>query len=57
MKNRLYKKGPLKIFYEIVDDRDIVNQDRKQILWPEEAKAILSKISPKHLEFLGLSKE
>ena len=34
-----------------VDDRDILNQDRKQILWPEKAKAILSKISPKHLEW------
>lgn len=40
-----------------MDDTDHrPNNDSKQVLWPEHAKAIFSKITPKHLEMLGLSK-
>ena len=34
----------------------MTNKDPKQILWPEEAKDILDKITAKHLEMMGLSK-
>jgi DNA-directed RNA polymerase II subunit RPB1 len=32
------------------------NNDSKQVLWPEQAKSIFSKITPKHLEMMGLTK-
>jgi len=31
--------------------------DPKQVLWPEQAKSILEKITPEHLEKMGLSKQ
>lgn len=30
--------------------------DNKQILWPEDAKAILDRIKPEHLKMIGLDK-
>lgn len=57
VKNRKYSRGNLKIEYEVLDPTDHrPNNDSHQILWPEAAKAIFSKITPKHLEMLGLNK-
>jgi len=33
------------------------NNDPKQQMWPEQAQAILAKITPEHLRLLGLDKE
>jgi len=58
IKNHKYKRGTLRIDYEIQDKGLIrTNNDPKQVLWPEEAHRILSKISAQHLEMMGLSKE
>ena len=57
--NHKYKKASLRIDYEINDvDEQARKQlvDRKQTLWPEEAKKILDMIKPEHLKMLGLDK-
>ena len=58
--NHKYKKGALRIDYEI-QDRTILDEmptrDPKQILWPEQAKGILEKITEDHLETMGLHKQ
>ena len=49
----------MRIDYEINDvDEQARKQlvDRKQTLWPEEAKKILDMIKPEHLKMLGLDK-
>jgi DNA-directed RNA polymerase beta' subunit len=57
-RNRKYtKESPLKIEFEILDvEHKKKGIDTKQTLWPEEAKAIFDKITPKHLNMLGLNK-
>ena len=58
--NHKYKKGALRIDYEIRDAdilREMTTKDPKQVLWPEEAKSILDKITPEHLIKLGLHKQ
>ena len=32
-------------------------EDPKQVLWPEQAKSILQRITPEHLIMMGLNKE
>jgi DNA-directed RNA polymerase II subunit RPB1 len=52
------KETPLAIDYEIMDRNfPKPNNDPKQLLWPEEAKRILDKISDYHLKVMGLNKE
>jgi DNA-directed RNA polymerase beta' subunit len=56
-KNRSYSRANLKIEYKINDQSEMKpNNDTIQVLWPEDAKAILSKITPRHLHMLGLNK-
>lgn len=58
--NHKYKKCSLRIEYEIRDNlilQEMPQRDSKQVLWPEQAKSIFDKITPKHLEMMGLHKE
>lgn len=56
--NNNYKRIPLGIEYEIMDPNQVrPNNDTKQMMLPEDAKTILSKITPEHLRMLGLDKE
>ena len=58
--NHKYKKGALRIDFEINDDsikKEMPTNDPKQVLWPEQAKLILDKIKPEHLTMMGLDKE
>jgi len=48
--NHLYKKGSLRIDYEIRDTSFLkADGDCKQTLWPEDAQGILSKIKDEDL--------
>jgi DNA-directed RNA polymerase beta' subunit len=56
--NHKYKKSPLSIDYEILDPfLPRPGNDIKQVLWPEEARRILSNITEEHLEIMGLNKK
>ena len=58
--NHKYRKDALKIQYEIMDDdilRELQTKDSKQVLWPEDAKGILDKITEEHLKMMGLDKK
>lgn len=58
MINHKYRRGTLKIEYDIRDPRTKrADADSKQILWPEQAEAILKHISEEHLKALGLNRE
>ena len=58
--NHKYSRGPLRIDYTIEDEEEYTRlalNDKKQTLWPEDAKRILSMISPEHLQKMGLHHE
>ena len=58
-RNHKYRKATMRIEIEIQDDailKEMTVQDPKQDLWPEHAKGILEKITPEHLEYMGLNK-
>ena len=58
--NHKYKKGALRIDYDILDEeilREMTTKDSKQVLWPETAESTLEKITEEHLIKMGLHKQ
>lgn len=57
-KNHKYKRIPLGLEYEIEDENTVrPNNDPKQHMLPEQALDIFRKITPEHLNMLGLDKD